>query len=259
MDKGECMYSEKILKRLLRDVAQKKLSLAEAYEQVKDLPYEVLSAARIDHHRSLRHSIPEVVYAPGKTQAQLCEIADSFIEKRISFVITRLKKKTYENLVLHCPALRYSEQAQVAYQIPRRKSYGTVKSRRMVAVLSAGSGDIPVAEEAAIVVEIMGCRARRLYDCGVAGIHRLVDHYPVLKRAAVIICVAGMEGALPSVVGGLLDKPIIAVPTSVGYGANLAGVSPLLTMLNSCSPGIAVVNIDNGFGAGVLAARIARK
>jgi NCAIR mutase (PurE)-related protein len=254
--KGQGMYSRKVMQRLLRDVANKKITPAKAFARLRDLPYETLSFAKLDHHRSLRKGFPEVIYSPGKRIEHLRKIALSYEEKKIDFILTRIEKPIADELRKTVPGLIYNDNARVAYIKKERRSHGT---KGMVAVVTAGSCDIPVAEEAAITLAIMGHRVERIFDCGVAGLHRLVDHLPKIRRAKAIICIAGMEGALPSVLGGLVDKPIIAVPTSVGYGASFGGIAALLTMLNSCSQGVAVVNIDNGFGAAMFASLIARK
>lgn len=208
--------------------------------------------ANLDTDRNKRRGFPEVIYAPGKSDRQLQAIAKKIIFSRQTLLITRLKEESFVFLKESFPALKYNPQARIAYL--RLKDPHPPKG--LAVVVSAGTSDIPVAEEASCVLEIMGNKVKRLYDVGVAGVHRLMDKRHILRRAKVIVVAAGMEGALPSVVSGLVAVPVIAVPTSVGYGANLKGLSALLTMLNSCSPGVAVVNIDNGFGAGYLAAMI---
>lgn len=208
--------------------------------------------ANLDTDRNKRRGFPEVIYAPGKSDRQLQAIAKKIILSRQTLLVTRLKEESFVFLKESFPALKYNPQARIAYL--RLKDPHPPKG--LAVVVSAGTSDIPVAEEASCVLEIMGNKVKRLYDVGVAGVHRLMDKRHILRRAKVIVVAAGMEGALPSVVSGLVAVPVIAVPTSVGYGANLKGLSALLTMLNSCSPGIAVVNIDNGFGAGYLAAMI---
>ncbi len=211
--------------------------------------------ANLDTDRNKRRGFPEVIYAPGKSDRQLRAIAKKIILSRQTLLVTRLKEESFVFLKESFPALKYNPQARIAYL--RLKDPHPPKG--LAVVVSAGTSDIPVAEEASCVLEIMGNKVKRLYDVGVAGVHRLMDKRHILRRAKVIVVAAGMEGALPSVVSGLVAVPVIAVPTSVGYGANLKGLSALLTMLNSCSPGIAVVNIDNGFGAGYLAAMINKK
>lgn len=217
--------------------------------------YCSLGFANLDTDRNKRRGFPEVIYAPGKSDNQLQAIAKKIILSRQTLLITRLKEESFVFLKESFPALKYNPQARIAYL--RLKDPHPPKG--LAVVVSAGTSDIPVAEEASCVLEIMGNKVKRLYDVGVAGVHRLMDKRHILRRAKVIVVAAGMEGALPSVVSGLVAVPVIAVPTSVGYGANLKGLSALLTMLNSCSPGVAVVNIDNGFGAGYLAAMINKK
>ena len=241
------------IEKILRQVESRKLSSRRAFEKLKNLPYETFSFARVDHHRSLRKGFPEAVYAPGKTLPQLEKILRSVKDSGQNLIVTRLEKKTYGALKKKISGLRYSEEARIAYLL-QLATNGILP--KPVAVLTGGTGDIPVAEEAAISLSLMGCEPVRIYDCGVAGLHRLLDEVPRLEKARAIICVAGMEGALASVVSGLVDKPVIAVPTSVGYGASFKGIAPLLAMLNSCAPGVAVVNIDNGFGAACFAAAV---
>jgi NCAIR mutase (PurE)-related protein len=205
----------------------------------------------LDYHRLLCKGFGEVVYCEGKTPQQVRKIANDILKKNTHIILTRADKKLYEYLKESCNSLKYNEQARIIY----RDKY-VKKNKKVVLILSAGTSDIPVAEEARITLEIMGDRVKAIYDVGVAGIHRLFDKLQEISKANVIIVVAGMEGALASVVSGLTDKPVIAVPTSVGYGANFKGIAPLLTMLNCCAPGVSVVNIDNGFGAGYFASLI---
>lgn len=247
--------TQKTVERILKQVEGRRLSSRGAFEKLKNLPYETLSCARIDHHRSFRKGFPEAVYAPGKTLKQLEKIIASIRASGHNLIVTRLEKKIFSTLRKKFPSLRYSDDARIAYiqQTPRIHTNGKTAT---IAVLTAGTSDLPVAEEAALTLELIGKHVIRLYDCGVAGLHRLLDQLPRLKEVRAIVCVAGMEGALASVVAGLVDKPVIAVPTSVGYGASFKGIAPLLTMLNSCAQGIAVVNIDNGFGAACFAASI---
>jgi pyridinium-3,5-biscarboxylic acid mononucleotide synthase len=246
------MYSEKIVRTILNDVQVGKLSAEKAYEKLKHLPYENLSFARLDHHRSMRKNMPEAIYAPGKTFEQLIKIVRSFKKGGQRILITRLERSVFQKLQKKIPFLSYSDGGKIAYYSPVKDEKRS-KTKDAIAVLTAGTGDIPVAEEAAVTLEVMGIPVRRVYDCGVAGLHRLLDLLHQFNETKAIICIAGMDGALPSVVAGMVDKPIIAVPTSVGYGANFQGVAPLLTMLNSCAPGVAVVNIDNGYGAACFA------
>ncbi len=213
--------------------------------------------ARVDHHRAVRCGFPEVVYAPGKTPDQIAAIAVQVLSRSDRLLVTRLDAAQIAALSAAVPDVTIHARARAATVERRVREPGEIAGR--VVVLSAGTADEPVAEEARVTMTAMGTSAEALYDCGVAGLHRLLKVLPKLRTADAIVVVAGMEGALPSVVGGLVDVPVIAVPTSVGYGASFEGVGPLLTMLNSCAAGVAVVNIDNGFGAGYLAAVIARK
>jgi len=240
-----------ILEQLLEEVRAGKLSVAEALERLRHLPFEDLGFARVDHHRALRQGFPEVVFAAGKETDQLKGILASLSARANHLLMTRLAA-----LLADFPEARYHPVSQVLTlsreEVPER-------GRGVIVVISAGTSDIPVAEEAALTAQIMGHRVESLYDCGVAGLHRLLAHQHLFRQATVFVVVAGMEGALPSVVGGLVDRPVIAVPTSVGYGAAFGGLAALLAMLNSCANGVAVVNIDNGFGAGYLAALINRR
>lgn len=209
-----------------------------------------LGFAKLDLQREQRCGFPEVVYCAGKTVDQSVRILDILMEKYDNVIGTRADKAVYDALVGRHPATQYDELARMVYQ---HKDKNVVNGDRLISVITAGTSDIPIAEEAALTAEIMGNRVERIYDVGVAGIHRLLARVDDIRQANVNIVVAGMEGALASVVGGLVDKPVIAVPTSIGYGANFHGLSALLGMLNSCAAGVSVVNIDNGFGAGRLA------
>jgi NCAIR mutase (PurE)-related protein len=211
-----------------------------------------LGFARVDTDRLRRRGFPEAIYCPGKSREHIKAISVELIRKKQGLILTRLEKKTYLYLKKSLPRLQYKESARIGYLVKKPKAL----NKGSVAVISAGTADIPTAEEAAIILELMGNRVTKLYDVGVAGVHRLIQNMGVIKKASVIIVVAGMEGALASLVSGLTSSPVIAVPTSCGYGANFAGLAALLTMLNSCSPGVAVVNIDNGFGAGYFASLI---
>jgi len=246
----------KVLEQLLAEVQAGRLSVAEAVARLRTLPFEDLGFARVDHHRQLRQSFPEVVFAAGKSLEQVRGILTSLSARADHILVTRLSPDKVPPLEAEFPGARYHPDSQVL-----TLSRGEVpdRGRGLIVVMSAGTSDIPVAEEALLTVRIMGHRAEALYDVGVAGLHRLLAHQELLAQATVFIVVAGMEGALPSVVGGLVDRPVIAVPTSIGYGASFGGLAALLAMLNSCATGIAVVNIDNGFGAGYLAALINRK
>jgi hypothetical protein len=208
-----------------------------------------LGFARLDFNREKRRGFPEAVFSPGKSLEHLEKISREFIRRKQTLLLTRLSKEVYLRLVHVVPAVRYNETARLGHV----RSPGRTAARGLIAVVSAGTGDIPVAEEAAATAELMGSRVRRIFDVGVAGVHRVMEHTALLRRAKVVIVVAGMEGALASLVSGLVKAPVVAVPTSCGYGSSFGGLSALLTMLNSCSPGVATVNIDNGFGAGYLA------
>jgi NCAIR mutase (PurE)-related protein len=246
----------KVLEQLLEEVRAGRLPIAEALERLRTLPFEDLGFARVDHHRQLRQGFPEVVFAAGKSLGQIRGILTSLSQKADHILVTRLNPEMAAPLLEELAEARYHPDSQVLTlsrgEIPDR-------GRGVIVVISAGTSDIPVAEEALLTARIMGHRAEPLYDVGVAGLHRLLAHRELLAQATCFIVVAGMEGALPSVVGGLVDRPVIAVPTSVGYGASFGGLAALLAMLNSCATGIAVVNIDNGFGAGYLAALINRR
>jgi len=238
--------------KLLQSVRDGKTEVETACTRLKDLPFEDIVYAHIDHHRHLRHGMPEVIYCEGKTISQIKGIAERMLAQKSNVLATRASEKAYKILKkLDRRAVYHELSRTIVIQHSKKKlTSGTVL------VLTGGTSDIPVAEEAAVTVDMLGSTVQTVYDVGVAGIHRVLSKRKVLDAARVIIVVAGMDGALPSVVGGLVDKPVIAVPTSVGYGAGFQGLAPLLTMLNSCAAGIAVMNIDNGFGAGVLAHRI---
>ncbi len=225
---------------------------------------ENLGFARLDHDRESRKGYPEVVFGEGKTKEQIDIIAGRIIKRSGRILITRVGPEVFAHLAPRHPGLKYHAAARAAYHeepsvTPVLRSRGRAgKGELHILVVCAGTGDIPVAEEAALTARLLGCQVRTLHDVGVAGLHRLLSQLPALRRASVIIAVAGMEGALPSVVAGLVDKPVIAVPTSIGYGASLQGLAALLALLNSCAAGLTVVNIDNGFGAGFAAAQIMR-
>jgi len=226
----------------------------QALERLQVLPYENLGFARIDHHRHLRRGFPEVIFCPGKTVEQVSAIFGRLAKTGGTVLATRAEPEVFEAVRAEHPEAEYHREARAVIIRGEEKPEPT----GCIAVVSAGTADQPVAEEAALTAELIGGRVERLYDVGVAGIHRLFDNWDILKNARVIVVVAGMEGALASVVGGLATCPVIAVPTSVGYGAHFNGLAPLLTMLNSCATGVAVVNIDNGYGAGYIAALINR-
>jgi NCAIR mutase (PurE)-related protein len=241
------------LREILAQVAAGTHTPESALEQLRHLPFEDLGFAKVDHHRSLRKGFPEVVFGEGKTIEQIVSIARRLRDAGQNVLVTRLDSERAAKVVAELPDFTYSPDGRLAFfhQTPPG-----AKGRGMILVAAAGTADLPVAEEAALTAELMGNRLERIYDVGVAGIHRLFAHHEKLRQASVVIVVAGMEGALPSVVGGLVDKPVIAVPTSVGYGASFGGLAALLAMLNSCAAGVTVVNIDNGFGAGVAASLI---
>lgn len=240
------------IKKLLKDLRNRRISIRKAYEVLKDLPYQDLGFAKIDHHRGLRKELGEVVFCERKTYEEVEGIAESIIRKQGKVYLTRASQDLYERLSKKFKNLAFHKKARIICTAIKPK----VSKKGKVLILTAGTSDIPVAEEAKITLEFMGNKVKTIYDVGVAGIHRLFDKRSELLNASVIIVVAGMEGALASVVGGIISKPVIAVPTSVGYGSSFKGLAPLLTMLNSCVPGVCVVNIDNGFGAGYLASLI---
>jgi pyridinium-3,5-biscarboxylic acid mononucleotide synthase len=232
------------VRALLEAVAAGTVSPDQAVARLRALPVEDLRFARVDLHRSLRHGVPEAVFCPGKTPEQVVAIARRLAESHDNVLATRAAPEVVSALLESGLPCRVHEEARLVVVKPvPREGVG------LIVVVSAGTADQPVAEEAAVTAEAMGNTVERLFDCGVAGLHRLVPHLDRLSEANAIIAVAGMEGALPSVLGGLVDRPVIAVPTSVGYGASFGGVAALLAMLNSCAPGISVVNIDNGYGA----------
>lgn len=240
------------LRKLLESVKSGGTTVDDALSELKRLPFEDLGFAKVDHHRNIRNGYPEVIYCQGKTVEHIKAIVLKLMEHGNNIMATRAGREVYEGILEITGDAVYYEAARIVVVKKREAAAGG----KVIAVVTAGTSDIPVAEEAAVTAETMGNRVERLYDVGVAGIHRLLANTDALMRANVLIVVAGMEGALASVVGGLVDKPVIAVPTSVGYGANFGGLSALLTMLNSCASGIGVVNIDNGFGAGYLASMI---
>jgi len=243
------------LEALLADVAAGRLAPGAALERLRHLPFEDLPFARIDHHRALRQGQPEVVFCEGKTLEQVVAICERLEAASGSFLGTRASEAMGAALRQRFPEVVWNPVARTVFLAPAEAPAPAVGP---VLVVSAGTSDLPVAEEAAVVAEAFGARVERLMDVGVAGLHRLLAEGDALKRARVVIVVAGMEGALPSVVGGLVAVPVIAVPTSVGYGASFGGLAALLGMLNSCAAGVTVVNIDNGFGAAAAASRICR-
>lgn len=239
------------LRQLLSQVQDGTSSVDEALKKIHDAPFEDLGFVKFDHHRHLRQGFPEVILGQGKTPAQVAQILQMVKERNHPVLATRCNREIWDQVSQEIPEAEYHELARCITlhrdKVQQRDGLGTVL------VVSAGTGDLPVAEEAVLTLEMLGNPVQRMYDVGVAGIHRLFDNYETLMSAQVLIVTAGMEGALASVIGGLVDKPVIAVPTSVGYGASFNGLSALLGMLNSCSAGVGVVNIDNGFGAAFLA------
>jgi pyridinium-3,5-biscarboxylic acid mononucleotide synthase len=240
------------IKKILERFKDGDISLDQSLDELKDLPYKAMDFAHIDNHRQLRVGYPEVVYCAGKSIDQLREILKYMVSKESDILATRATPEQFAAVKDLHGELVYNVSART---ITLKRQNKPVRDS-FIAVVTAGTSDIPVAEEAAVTAEIFGNRVERIFDVGIAGVHRLFARIELIRNAKVIVAVAGMEGALPSVLGGLVDKPIIAVPTSVGYGANFGGLSALLTMLNSCAAGVSVVNIDNGFGAGYIAAMI---
>ncbi|MCU0524948.1 MAG: nickel pincer cofactor biosynthesis protein LarB [Elainella sp. Prado103] len=250
------MTQPEVLRTLLQAVAQGQVSPDQALDQLKHFDYEPIDDfAKIDHHRSLRTGFPEVIWGQDKTPEQISQIFQALRQRNPVVMATRITPSVYAQLRYRIPEVQYYELARICAIVPpnlQPRHPGTI------GLLSAGTADLPVAEEAAVTAELSGFQVQRLWDVGVAGIHRLLSNRQVIESADVLIVVAGMEGALPSVVAGLANCPVIAVPTSIGYGASFSGLAPLLAMLNSCAAGVGVVNIDNGFGAAVLAGQILR-
>lgn len=241
------------IRGLLEQVKNNDIDIDIAMEKLKDLPYEDIGYANIDHHRQIRNGYPEVIYCEGKSDEHILGIVKKMSEKGSNILGTRCRKETYEKIKSLYPHCEYEDLSRIL-KIQNKPIDNIGKGK--IVVVTGGTSDISVADEAYYTATFLGNDVERVYDVGVAGIHRLLNKMNIIRDARVLIVVAGMEGALPSVVGGLVDVPVIAVPTSVGYGANFNGLSALLTMLNSCASGISVVNIDNGFGAGYLAATI---
>jgi hypothetical protein len=235
-----------MLEEILEQVQSGTLSISEAKEKLAT--FENLGFAKVDHHRKKRQGFPEIVYGEGKTAEQILAIVQSLRDRNSQVLVTRISPEKAKFVQNTCPEFVYQELAQILYW--KEPTSYTEKKQGYIAVIAAGTSDLRVAEEAAVTAEVLGSPVKRIYDVGVAGIHRLFNHLDDIQQATVSVVVAGMEGALPSVVGGLVSHPVIAVPTSIGYGANFNGLSALLTMLNSCASGISVVNIDNGFGGG---------
>ena len=243
------------LKEMLTSVRQGGLSIDDAMQQLRHFPSQDIGCAQVDHHRHLRQGMPEMIFGEGKTTEQIIAITAAMSERGSSVLVTRLEKGRADQVLSVFPAATYHHEARcltLENQPTEQRGRGTIL------VVSAGTSDIPVAAEAMVTAQFLGNQVEQIYDVGVAGIHRLLARSEQLAAAAVIIVVAGMEGALPSVVGGLVDKPVIAVPTSVGYGASFGGIAALLGMLNSCASGVTVVNIDNGFGAACAASLMNR-
>ena len=244
------------IRELLVRISKGDVSIDEGLEKLKDLPYEDIGIAHIDHHRSLRRGLPEVIFGEGKNVSEILSIMDRIFRQGENVIVTRVDPIKANDISEKYPESNYHDRSRV---LTLMKHPVKDRGRGAILVISAGTSDIPVAEEAALTARFMGNEVDTIYDLGVAGLHRLLGHSDQLRKASILIVVAGMEGALPSVVGGLVDKPVIAVPTSVGYGASFQGITALLGMLNSCASGVTVVNIDNGFGAGYAASLMNRK
>jgi pyridinium-3,5-biscarboxylic acid mononucleotide synthase len=243
------------LKELLENLQKKNISVDDAIRRLEKLPFEDLGFAKLDHHRNIRRGYPEVVFCQNKTVEQVKSIVLCLAEQA-KVLATRATPEMFSAVKAVLPAARYNEMARTITVAPEGTTPGAEDKNRQILIISAGTSDIPVAEEAVETARFMGNYVETLYDVGVAGLHRLLGNKDKIDNANVLIVVAGMDGALPSVVGGLVNKPVIAVPTSVGYGASFQGVGPLLTMLTSCAPGVTVVNIDNGFGAAYFASLV---
>ncbi len=241
-----------MLKKVLKNYKRGKLEEEQAIREIRHLSYEDIGYSKVDHRREITKGFPEVIFCKGKTPQQVAGIFQTLMKSGNNILATRANAETYSEVGKIAKNARFDETAKAIYLIQEK----TLKRKGKILVATGGTADIPVAEEAALTAELMGNKVDRLFDVGVAGLHRLLSNSHKLRDANVVIVVAGMEGALASVVGGLTDKPLIAVPTSIGYGANFGGIAPLLTMLNSCAPGVVVVNIDNGFGAGYFASLI---
>jgi NCAIR mutase (PurE)-related protein len=242
------------IRKLLQEVRTRKLSPDEAVARLRHLPFEDLGFAKVDHHRAIRAGMPEVIFCQGKTPVQVAEIFDKLAKHASNVLATRASRGQFLAVKKKVKKASYKEEARAIVLEQDKTQYG----KGLITVVSAGTSDIPVAEEAVVTAELMGNEVARLYDVGVAGIHRLLSYREALSRSRVVVVCAGMEGALPSVVGGLVGVPVVAVPTSVGYGAAFEGMAALLGMMNSCASNVSVVNIDNGFGAGYVASLINR-
>ncbi|MBM4310086.1 MAG: nickel pincer cofactor biosynthesis protein LarB [Deltaproteobacteria bacterium] len=247
---------EQDIEKILQSVAEGAMTAASALERLKTLPFEDLGYAAVDHHRTIRQGFPEVIYGEGKTASQIIGIIGNMLPRKHPILATRIDADKAKQIRKRFPKAKYYPDSRVLTLISGKIP---LQGKGLILVISAGTSDIPVAEEAFLTAQIMGNRVEYLYDVGVAGIHRLMSRTDKIREANVIIVVAGMEGALPSVVGGLVSRPVIAVPTSIGYGASFGGIAALLGMLNTCAAGVTVVNIDNGFGAGYFASLINRE
>ena len=246
------------LEKLLISVSRGNISVPEAIRSLESMPFKDLEWAILDHHRAVRRGFPEVIYGPGKSAGQLSVLITELIKQGGPVIATKVAPEKALRVISDLPHIEYHE-VPMALTWTEGQACPRAVTAGFVAVVTAGTSDIPVAAEAALVLELMGHRVESVYDVGIAGVHRLFHKLDKLREASAIVCVAGMDGALPGLVASLVNSPVIAVPVSTGYGANFDGVAPLLTMLNSCSPGVSVVNIDNGFGAGVMAALINSK
>ncbi|MGD1967478.1 MAG: nickel pincer cofactor biosynthesis protein LarB [Desulfobacterales bacterium] len=244
-----------LLTTILKSVADGQLSVADATEKLRHLSFEDIEFAHVDHHRSLRKGFPEVIFGQGKTAAQVIGIMDKMTHQENILLVTRIEADKAHTVITRFPEAVYHEDARMIVWMKKKPQ---LVGRGTILVISAGTSDIPVAKEAVLTATAMGNEVETIFDVGVSGIHRLLGHREAIEKASVLIVAAGMEGALPSVVAGLVSRPVIAVPTSVGYGVSLGGLTALFAMLNSCSSNVAVVNIDNGFGAGYMAAMINR-
>jgi len=248
---------QKKLYQILNSIASGSMTTEDAMKSIKHISFEDIQYAHIDHNRSLRKGFPEVIFGQGKTSCQIIGIMEKMILQENIVLVTRIEAKKAEKVISRFPHAKYHKDARMI--IWGKKQSVSVKTKGIILVLSAGTSDIPVAKEAYLTAKAMGNNVEFICDVGVAGIHRLYDHMHLINRASVLIVVAGMEGALPSVVAGMVSRPVLAVPTSIGYGVSLGGIAALFSMLNSCSSNVAVVNIDNGFGAGYMASTINRQ
>ncbi len=242
----------KDIKQILKNVQKQKISIPKALEMLKEFPFDELGFAKVDTHRELRRGFPEVIFGQGKRDDQIIKIIEKIYSKKQPVLVTRTNRKVFNKIAKRFKNAHFHDLAKAISILPKRSK----PQRKGILIITAGTSDIPVAEEAALTAEMMGEKVERVYDVGVSGIHRLMSIKEKILKANCIVVVAGMEGALPSVVAGLVDKPVIGIPTSTGYGTSFSGVGPLLGMLNSCASGLLVVNIDNGFGGGYAASQI---